>query len=132
MSTVHCVLWAGKEGREAVSTDCITTGNNVIFNSSGSAAYVLSVLGKCPASQCIAVMAQPSHACLFMLSVHQHSSVSEMVGIRQHRRRTQSYSERRLEAKAVSLSPGKNEDIHTLVGVCFLNVNFSNVINHLE
>ena len=73
-----------------------------------------------------------SHTCLFMLSVHQHSSVSEMVGIRQHRRRTQSDSERRLEAKAVSLSPGKNEDIHTLVGVCFLNVNFSNVINHLE
>lgn len=55
-----------------------------------------------------------------------------MVGIRQHRRRTQSYSERWLEAKAVSLSPGKNKDIYTLLGVCFMNVNFSNVINPVE
>lgn len=52
------------------------------------------------------------HNCLLLLLVFQHSCVSEMAGLRQHRRRTQSHSERWLEAKAVSLPPGKTKDIH--------------------
>lgn len=123
MSAVHCVL-LGRERWKGCSEHGLQRSFPGLFLTvlGMQLSFVSSRQVSCnqAASQCIVVMAQSSHACLFMLSVHQHSSVSEMVGIRQHRRRTQSYSERRLEAKAVSLSPGKNEDIHSLVGVCFL------------
>lgn len=55
--------------------------------------------------------------CLHVL-VHEHSRVSKMVGFGQFRRRTQSHSERRLEAQAFSFTQGK--------------IKGDSVIHHLE
>lgn len=135
MSTVTlCPSGQGIDGRQWTQT-CSTSFQGLRYVLRMQPRF-LSIPGRCPATklhpQFIVGMAQSSHICLFMLLVYQRSCVSEMAGIRQHRRRTQSYSERWLEAKAVSLSPGKNKDIYMLVGACFMNVNFGSVINHFE
>lgn len=70
---------------------------------------------------------------VYMFLVHEHSCFSKMVGFGQFRRRTQSHSEGRLEAQALSFTQGKIKGSPVIpFGISFVSSSFSVMNNHLE